>query len=80
MFSFSGNFKIFFQNQNIDLTEACKCRYRKKKTEDILNDKEFLKIVTDSKELLDIELLTESQTDKKDEPIIFYRQPKYIIK
>jgi hypothetical protein len=44
------------------------------------NDKKFLKIVTDFKELLGIELLTESQTDKNDESIILQRQPKYIIK
>jgi hypothetical protein len=36
--------------------------------------------VADSEELLDIELLIESQTDKKEKPIILQRQPKYIIK
>ncbi|XP_060865953.1 52 kDa repressor of the inhibitor of the protein kinase-like [Metopolophium dirhodum] len=59
VFSFTSTLNKILQTQNIDLTEACKYVDIVKKTlEDIRNDDEFLKIVTDSKEYLGIESLT----------------------
>jgi len=59
VFSFTSTLNKILQTQNIDLTEACKYVDIVKKTlEDIRNEDEFLRIVTDSKEFLGIESLT----------------------
>jgi hypothetical protein len=59
VFSFTANLNKILQTQNIDLTEACKYVSIVKKTlDDLRNDEEFSKIVTDSKKLLAIESLT----------------------